>query len=107
MEADLGQLSLKTAAILAQGGGPKDANGWPLLVEAVDLAFTGAALRCAALCMLCCTVLCFAVPPCVLHCTALCYAVAPGSAAVAAAAPVPAAAAVAALPACPPGCAFA
>lgn len=24
-----------------QVGGPKDANGWPLLVEAVDLCFSG------------------------------------------------------------------
>ena len=41
IEADLGQLSLRTAAILAQEGGPKDANGWPLLVEACDLTFSG------------------------------------------------------------------
>ncbi len=28
--------------LLPQVGGPTDANGWPLLVEAVDLCFSGA-----------------------------------------------------------------
>jgi hypothetical protein len=41
IEADLGQLTLQTAGIVPQVGGPKDANGWPLLVEAVDLCFSG------------------------------------------------------------------
>ena len=45
IEADLGELRLRTAAIQAQRNGPRDANGWPLLVEACDLGFSGEAGR--------------------------------------------------------------